>query len=83
MEIVCLALVTTVGQFLSNHKIYTVRLNLLTLAGCYLVLVDWLSNLGFILWNFIDLTMQFTLSGAAVKLHGIYPSVKVLKKVRR
>ncbi|KAJ0025076.1 hypothetical protein Pint_06874 [Pistacia integerrima] len=49
-------------------------LHLLTLGG-YLVLgVDWLRQLGPILWNFIDLTMQFPFNGSTIRLQGIRPS---------
>jgi hypothetical protein len=41
----------------------------LTLGGCDMVLgVDWLSTLGPILWDFIELTLKFTLQNREVVL---------------
>ncbi|KAJ0082796.1 hypothetical protein Patl1_12023 [Pistacia atlantica] len=60
----------------------TANLYLLTLGGCDVVLgVDWLQDLGSILWNFSDLTMQFDFRVTKVQLQGIQPSSEALEVV--
>ncbi|KAG2696289.1 hypothetical protein I3760_07G052400 [Carya illinoinensis] len=51
---------------------FSVDLYLLVLAGCDIVLgVQWLQGLGSILWNFHNLTMQFTYHDSPVILNGL------------
>ncbi|XP_042952297.1 uncharacterized protein LOC122289392 [Carya illinoinensis] len=50
---------------------FLVDMYVLVLAGCDMVLgVHWLQGLGPILWNFKELTMQFTAQQTAVQLKG-------------
>ncbi|KAF5465151.1 hypothetical protein F2P56_015182 [Juglans regia] len=51
---------------------FQVDMYLLELAGCDMVLgVQWLQGLGSILWNFQELTMQFTYNAKIVVLKGL------------
>ncbi|KAF5480441.1 hypothetical protein F2P56_001190 [Juglans regia] len=51
---------------------FLVDMYVMVLAGCDMVLgVQWLQGLGPILWNFRELTMQFTIQQAAVQLKGL------------
>ncbi|KAF5445037.1 hypothetical protein F2P56_034120 [Juglans regia] len=65
---------------LQNLRVKT-NLCLLTLGGCDVVLgVNWLRGLGFILWNFTDLTMQFNFRGNECKLLGLQPPRESLEE---
>ncbi|XP_042972766.1 uncharacterized protein LOC122304569 [Carya illinoinensis] len=51
---------------------FSVDLYLLVLVGCDIVLgVQWLQGLGSILWNFHNLTMQFTYHDSPIILNGL------------
>ncbi|KAG2666849.1 hypothetical protein I3843_15G081700 [Carya illinoinensis] len=60
--------------------LFTMDLYVLVLAGCDIVLgVQWLQGLGSILWNFQQLTMQFTHKSALVTLKGL-SSTKLIEE---
>ena len=53
----------------------------LTLEGCDVVLgVQWLRTLGLIVWNFLQLTMSFSLRGISVLLRGLQPTALFLEE---
>jgi hypothetical protein len=55
------------------------KLHLLAFGGCDLVLeIDWLRTLGPILWDFVALTMKFTLHQRKIQLQGLIPSKNML-----
>lgn len=50
----------------------TTNFYLLTLGGCDVVLgVEWLRTLGPILWDFLQMTMEYTVGPKQVLLHGL------------
>jgi hypothetical protein len=56
----CPGCCTAMSSSLQGYDFQT-NLHLLVLGGCDMVLgVNWLSTLGPILWDFIELTMKFT-----------------------
>jgi hypothetical protein len=75
----CLACYKTVSFNLQGYNFQT-TLYLLILRGCDIVLgVDWLSTLGPILWDFIELTMKFTHKNREVALQGLVSAVTNLE----
>ncbi|KAF5447657.1 hypothetical protein F2P56_033191, partial [Juglans regia] len=56
-------------------NVFLIDAFVLVLAGCDMVLgVQWLRELGTILWNFKDLSMKFQQEGRAVALQGLWAS---------
>lgn len=53
---------------------FTIGFYTLTLGGCDVILgVNWLKELGPILWDFCQLIMAFEMEGKKVKLRGLHP----------
>lgn len=76
----CQDLCKAVAFQLQNLKTRA-NLYLLTFRGCDVDLgVDWLRNLGPILWNFVNLTMQFIFNDVLVQLQGLQPPAKFLEE---
>lgn len=54
-------------------KSFTTELFIVSLGGCDLVLgFQWLRNLGLILWEFLELTMEFCYGAKTIMLKGLY-----------
>lgn len=61
--------------------IFIVDLRILVLARFDIVLgIQWLRYLGFILWNFEELSMKFNYSGKAVEIRGLVAAQLIEEK---
>jgi hypothetical protein len=75
----CQGQCTTVSISLQGCSI-SANLHLLSLGGCDVVLgVDWLRGLGPILWDFGNLTMEFSFQQRKVTLQGLTPALDLLE----
>jgi hypothetical protein len=74
----CQGCCTSVSFCLQGH-FFSTTLHLLTLGGCDAVLgIDWLRTLGPILWDFVALTMKFTVHKKEIQLQGLLPAKTLL-----
>jgi hypothetical protein len=59
---------------------FVTEVYVIVLAGCDIILgIQWLVTLSFILWNYKDLTMEFTLVKKTIILQGL-SSLKLLEE---
>jgi hypothetical protein len=76
----CPGCCTTITFSLQEYDFKT-NLHLLVLGGCDMVLgVDWLSSLGPILWDFVELTMKFSHQSREISLQGLIKTANNLVK---